>query len=75
MPVVGPERPTLAPYVDNANARCWDDHDASLYLAAIESTLTDFGSTYRVESDGDAAWNTVGVVLDAERRLIYNKPA
>ena len=30
-PRLGPGRPVLAPYVDNANALCWDDADAELF--------------------------------------------
>ena len=73
-PKLGPNRPILAPYVDNLNVVAWDQRDLDIYLRALCDILDRWKLSYRIECAGATRWNTLGIVLDAERRLVYNKP-
>ena len=73
-PELGPNRPVLAPYVDNCNAITWDADDASKYCHALTGVLTEFGLAHRVECHGLSSWPTLGIIFDAEGLALTNQP-
>ena len=73
-PVPCPSRPAFMPYVDNANALCWDETDGTAYVLALTKSLIFVGLRYRVEADSVSSWTVVGCVLDASRRLCLPRP-
>ena len=44
-----PNRPALAPYVDNFQFLCWDTIDAELYCGILVDMLNEVGMAHRVE--------------------------
>ena len=74
-PRFGPGRPVLAPYVDNANALCWDQSDFDIYLAVLSRLVVLHQLAFRVDRSGSKSWTTDSIVLDASRKLVYNKPS
>ena len=74
VPRVGPGKPILAPYVDNCNAIVWDSADATNYTKHLVDVLNEMRLAHRIETNGSRRWDTLGVVLDMERRLLLNKP-
>ena len=63
----------LAPYVDNANVIASTLDECRAYVHALCGLFDCWNISYRIECDGATTWGTIGVILDAGRRLVYSK--
>ena len=72
-PSLGLSRPIAAPYVDNANGLCWDCTDAANYLRALVDVLSGWNLSFRVECRGELGWDTIGLSIDLDLKVITNK--
>ena len=67
--------PTLAQYVDNAILHCWDEQDGRESFASLKAELHRRGFATRDEVVASRTIEAVGLLLDGEKRVIYNKPS